>query len=88
MSYANPLAGQIVYNFGLHDFGAGAGAFSFKGPPGRRGRLEDVGVAVTETFTTDTTPGYVRVGSGADPDAYAEACYGIGSYHGFLEHPR
>lgn len=72
MSYDNPLVGPVTYNFGLHDFGAGAGAFAFKGPPGKRGRIEDIGVAVTETFNAVTTPGYVRVGTGADPDAYAE----------------
>lgn len=55
-----------------HDFGAGAGAVSFKGPKGKKGRIIDVGVYVTETFTADTTPGYVRVGTASDPDAYAQ----------------
>jgi hypothetical protein len=70
MSYDNPIA--ISFAFPTHDFGAGAGAVSFKGPPGKTGRLIDIAVHVTETFNQVTTPGYVRVGTGANPDAYAE----------------
>lgn len=63
---------MITYNLGLHDFGAGGDALAIKGPVGKTGRLVDIGVAVTETFNQVTTPGYVRLGTGADPDAYAE----------------
>jgi hypothetical protein len=70
MAYDNPLT--ITYTWGLHDFGAGAAAYEFQGPAGKSGRLRHVGITVTETFTADTTPGYVRVGTTADPDAYAQ----------------
>lgn len=62
----------ITYNLGLHDFGAGGDALAIKGPAGKTGRIIDIGVAVTETFNQVTTPAYVRLGTAADPDAYAE----------------
>ena len=71
MAYENPSC--VTFQFGSHDFGAGAGALSFKLPKGKVGRLVDVGVTnITETFTATTTPAYFRVGTGADADAYAE----------------
>jgi hypothetical protein len=69
--YDNPLT--ITYNLGLHDFGAGGDALAIKAPNGfTRGQIRDIGVAVTETFNAVTTPAYVRLGTAADPDAYAE----------------
>ena len=71
MSYDNPTT--VSYCLGSHDFGAGAGAFAIKPPKGKkRGNVVDVQVQVTETFTQDTTPGYVRLGTTGDPDKYAE----------------
>lgn len=69
--YDNPLT--VSYNMGLHDFGAGGDALAIKPPPGRnRGRIEDIHVAVTETFNQVTTPAYIRVGTAGDADKYAE----------------
>ena len=71
MSYSNPLT--ITYVVGEHDFGAGGDALAIKAPAGyENGRIRDVGVMVTETFTATTTPGYVRLGTATDADAYAE----------------
>lgn len=71
MSYDNPLV--ITHVIPSVDFGAGGGNFAIKGPKGyENGRLMDVAVMVTETFTEDTTPGYVRVGTSGDADAYAQ----------------
>lgn len=71
MAYNNPDV--ITYSLGSHDFGAGGADLAIKAPKGyTQGRILDVGVAVTETFTATTTPAYVRVGTGADPDAYVE----------------
>lgn len=71
MSYENPST--VTFQFGQHDFGAGAGALSFKLPKGKKGRLIDVGVTnITETFTNTTTPAYFRVGTSGDADAYAQ----------------
>jgi len=71
MSYSNPLV--ITYNLGLHDFGAGGDALAIKAPNGyENGRIMDIGVAVTETFTATTLPGYIRIGTTGDADAYAE----------------
>lgn len=70
-SYAQPTV--ITYNLGNHDFGAGADALAVKAPRGfTRGRIIDVGVHVKETFTADTTPAYVRVGTTGDADAYVQ----------------
>jgi len=72
MSYSNPTT--VTYKFASHDFGAGAGATSFKAPSGfTMGRIVDVGLMdITETFTNTTTPAYVRVGTASDADAYAQ----------------
>ena len=69
MSYDNP--DRRLYNY-THDFGAGSEIFSLRGPTGKRGTLQHVAVAVTETFTDTTTQGFVRVGTAADNDAFAE----------------
>lgn len=71
MAYDNGLT--ITYSLGEHDFGAGGDALAVKAPYGySKGRINDVGVMVTETFTADTTPGYVRIGTASDADAYVE----------------
>ncbi|ROH88002.1 hypothetical protein ED236_00470 [Pseudomethylobacillus aquaticus] len=73
--YDNPST--VTFQFGNHDFGAGAAALSFKLPKGKSGRLIDVGVMnISEAFTATTTPAYVRVGTGLDPDAYAQLSCG------------
>ena len=71
MSYSNPHV--ATYTFGEHDFGAGGDALAIKSPKGfESGRIVDIGVMVTETFTAVTTPAFVRLGTATDPDAYAE----------------
>ena len=71
MAYDNPLV--VTYSFPAHDFGAGADALAIKAPAGyEHGLIKDIGVSVKETFTNDTTPGYVRLGTATDADAYAE----------------
>lgn len=71
MAYDNPQT--VTYQFGQHDFGAGAGALSFKLPKGKAGRLIDVGVMnITETFTNTTLDATVLVGTTGDANAYAE----------------
>lgn len=71
MGYSNPKT--VTYSLGEHDFGAGGDALAIKAPRGyENGRIVDVGVMVTETFTADTTPGYVRLGTASDANAYAE----------------
>lgn len=70
MSYDNPST--VTFSFGVHDFGAGAGAKSFKLPKGKRGRLIDVGVTnISEAFTNTTTAGFVSIGTADDADKYA-----------------
>lgn len=71
MAYNNPTT--VSYNLGTHDFGAGSDALAIKAPRGfTKGRIRDIGVAVTETFTATTTPAYIRLGTTGDADAYAE----------------
>jgi hypothetical protein len=61
------------YCFPVLDFGAGAEIYYVMGPKGRKGKLVDYGVHhPTETFTADTLPAYVSVGTAADADAYGE----------------
>lgn len=63
----------VTYVFGVHDFGTAGEALAIKPPAGySRGRILDVGIAVTETFAGTSTSGFVRIGTAADPDAYAE----------------
>lgn len=69
MAYEAPKT--VSYNFGIHDFGAGGDALRIDNP-GKKGRVWDVHVAATETFTNDTTPAYVRCGSSGDADEFAE----------------
>jgi len=71
MAYDNPTV--INYVLPAVNFGTGGGSFAVKAPSGfEHGRILDVGVAVTETFTAVTTPGYVRLGTTTDAAAYAE----------------
>jgi hypothetical protein len=71
MSYSNPDV--VTYVLPAVDFGAGDSNHAIKAPAGyENGRILDVGVAVTETFNQVTTPGYVRIGTTGDADAYAE----------------
>jgi len=68
--YDNPTT--ITYSFGEFDFGNGSESLSVKGLSGKRGVLKDICVSASETFTADTTPAYVEVGTASDPDAFAK----------------
>lgn len=70
--YDKPLT--ISYNFGSHDFGAGAGAHAVQRPKDAKfARIEEIHLGpITETFNQVTTPGYVRVGTASDADKFAE----------------
>lgn len=72
MAYDLPV--RVSYCFPVHDFGAGAGAHAVKPPKGKkRGNVVDIQLFnITETFTQDTTPAYVRLGTSGDADKYAE----------------
>lgn len=72
----------ISYNMGIHDFGAGGDALAIQRPYGSDGgytfaRIEEIHVAVTETFTADTTAGFVRIGTASDADKFAELGMGL-----------
>lgn len=68
--YDSKLLG--TYCFDEFDFGGDANeVFSFRGPTGHRGRLIQIGVAVTEEFACSTTPANIQLGTAADNDAYA-----------------
>ena len=70
-SYDQPLV--ITYNFGLHDFAAGNLASAISAPRGMTGcRIEEIHVSVTEVFNAVTTPAFVRIGTSADADKFAE----------------
>lgn len=75
--YENPNREKHIISH-AHDFGAGGLTDSLIiGPKGKRGRLVDIELFnITEAFTADTTPGYVRVGTSGDADAYAEMSCG------------
>lgn len=69
----------ISYNFGSHDFGAGAAAHAIPIPPGYKfARIKEVCVTpITETFNAVTTPAYVRIGTAADADKFAQLNMGV-----------
>lgn len=70
MSYSNPHV--VTYTIPSVNF-TSATATAIKAPKGyENGRILDVGVRVTTLFTAVTTPGYVRLGTTTDADAYAE----------------
>lgn len=63
----------ISYSLGLIDFGAGNSSHAIKPPYGlKNGMVIDIHVSVTETFNQVTTPAYVRIGTAADADKYAQ----------------
>jgi len=70
--YDNPI--HACYNFPNMDFGASAGAttHTIAGPAGKKGRLVDIAVGVTEVFETVTTLAHVQVGKSDDLDAYGK----------------
>lgn len=71
MSYDNP--DRRTYVLSAHDFGAGAGSASVRGPKGKKGVLIDYGVQnVSETFNAVATPATIAVGDGSDVDAFGE----------------
>ena len=77
MSY--PRGRAVAYKSNVvQDLGAGVGtAWSFKGPKGKKGRIIDVGMHITETFTATTLAGMVLVGTAADPNYYAQLEMGL-----------
>lgn len=83
MGYEVPRT-LVTYTYKEHDFGAGAGAFAIKGPPGKKGHIEHIGMHVTETFTNVTTPGYIRLGTATDADFYAEVNCGTAADTDYL----
>lgn len=61
------------YQFDTLDFGTAGEVYHVLGPKGKGGLLVNYGVThVTETFTADTLPAYVSVGTAADADAYGD----------------
>ena len=69
--YDNALT--VSYNMGAYDFGNASEALAIQRPYGKSwARIEEIHVAVTETFTATTTPAYVRIGTASDNDKFAE----------------
>jgi len=69
--YDNPLT--ISYNFGVEDFADAAQALAIQRPNGKKfARIEDLHVAVTETFNAVTTSAFLRIGTASDADKFAE----------------
>jgi hypothetical protein len=70
-SYDNPLT--LSYSLGLHDYGAGGEATAIPVPGwATRCRIESISLLATETFTATTTEAFVRIGTAADADKFAE----------------
>lgn len=62
----------ISYNFAGVDLGAGAFAREINGPAGCIGRVVDVHIAASETFTDTTTSATLKVGTATDDNAYVD----------------
>jgi hypothetical protein len=73
MSYDQPKK-VTSHGFGAaHAFSAGAAAHAIRVPLGMNfARIEEVSVLATVTFNAVTTPAYVRVGTAADDNKFAE----------------
>ena len=80
ISYDNPM--RRNYGFGLYDFGAADEALAIPVPLvqgvalASMCRIESIALSATETFTTTTTGAFVRIGTAADPDKFAELAVG------------
>lgn len=71
---AGGYADKSYYNVTFEEFDFGADAdeiYSFRLPPGCRGRLINIGISVTEEFACATTVASIKLGTAADDDAYA-----------------
>lgn len=72
---AGGYADKSYYNktFGEYDFGANADeTYSFRLPPGCRGRLINIGLSITEVFACASTAASVELGITGDTDEYAK----------------
>lgn len=78
--YDNPM--RLSYNLGLHDFGTAGDALAIPVPAiqGERTatmcRIDSIALSATETFTAVTTGAFVRIGTAADADKFAELAAG------------
>lgn len=67
----------VSYSFAAVDFGAGDSTKKLKVPRGATmGRVLDILLAASETFTQTTTPGLVQVGDGTTADKFASLTCG------------
>lgn len=85
-SFSNP--DQMTYSFGLLSF-TSALTHAVKPPPRHnQGRVLDIHVRVTITFTQVTTPAFVNVGTAASASKYAQLNMGAaaaGSSYNFID---
>lgn len=72
MAYDNPTS--FRYDFPLMDFGAAAGTttHAIKGPSGKKGRITNIGVSLSEATVFATTTGKVEVGLTGTLAAYGQ----------------
>lgn len=74
-NYDQPMT--ISYSLGLHDYGAGGDALAIPVLAGATwARIEEISLSATELFTTTTTGAFVRIGTAADADKFAELAAG------------
>lgn len=67
----------VSYNFAAVNFGAGDSTHKLKVPRGATlGRVLDILLAASVTFTQTTTPALVQVGDGTTADAFAAMTVG------------
>lgn len=67
MSYSDPRPYAFSY---YHDFGAGTGSMTIRGPEGKQGSIKEIDVEAIETFNAVTTEGAVNLGSSAAGTQY------------------
>jgi hypothetical protein len=68
----------IAYYMGLVDFPTPNLASAVQRPAGvSHCRVEEIHVAVTETFNGTSNPGHVLIGTAADPDKFADLDMGV-----------
>lgn len=73
-TYDQPMV--VAYSYEAHDFGAGGATKEIVGPNGMRGKVLDIHLNATETFTNVTTEGKVQAGVSGALGKFVD--YGLG----------
>jgi hypothetical protein len=69
-SYSNPM--RVTYSYGLYAFTSASTNTVKPSPRHPAGKVADIHVRVTVTFTQTTTPAFVNIGTAGNASKYAQ----------------